>query len=258
MIEHSTAPDAGDLSGRTALVTGGGSGIGRAIALALAGRGMDVLVVGRRAAAISGTAALCSGIRHLVADVADPKDTPRVVHAAAAELGRLDVLVNNAAILRPAPLEKIELASAREVWETNVLGPTLLAQAALPHLVASRGAIVNVSSTFGTKPAPQISQYGASKAALEQLTRSWVLELADRGVRVNAVAPGPTQSEGLSRSGLSSAQIEQVKAEEQRQIPLGRRGEPEDVAYWVVTLADPAASWVTGQVIGVDGGYLLT
>jgi NAD(P)-dependent dehydrogenase (short-subunit alcohol dehydrogenase family) len=195
MIEHSTAPDAGDLSGRTALVTGGGSGIGRAIALALASRGMDVLVVGRRPAAISQTAALCSGIRHLVADVAEPKDTPRVVHAAAAELGRLDILVNNAAILRPAPLEKIELVSAREVWETNVLGPTLLAQAALPHLVASRGAIVNVSSTFGTKPAPQISQYGASKAALEQLTISWALELADRGVRVNAVAPGPTQSE---------------------------------------------------------------
>jgi NAD(P)-dependent dehydrogenase (short-subunit alcohol dehydrogenase family) len=136
-------------------------------------------------------------------------------------------------------------------------GGELLTQAALPHLTASKGAIVNVSSTFGAKPAPGMSQYGASKAALDQLTRSWALELADRGIRVNAVSPGPTETGALQRSGRSPAQIEEIKARERQRIPLGRRGEPEDVAYWVVALADPAANWMTGQIIGIDGGYLL-
>jgi NAD(P)-dependent dehydrogenase (short-subunit alcohol dehydrogenase family) len=91
---------------------------------------------------------------------------------------------------------------------------------------------------------------------MEHLTRSWALELAEHGVRVNAVAPGPTESEALDRMGLTPAEIASVKADERNRIPLGRRGEAEDVAPWVVALADPA-SWVTGQVIGVDGGYLL-
>jgi NAD(P)-dependent dehydrogenase (short-subunit alcohol dehydrogenase family) len=124
-------------------------------------------------------------------------------------------------------------------------------------LVTSRGAVVNVSSVFGAKPAPQISVYGATKAALEQLTRSWALELAPHGVRVNAVAPGPVASEVLQSAGLTPEQIAATEAEERARIPLGRRGSPEDVADWVAALAEPDA-WITGQVIGVDGGDALT
>lgn len=138
-----------------------------------------------------------------------------------------------------------------------MLGPVLLAQAALPHLAASQGAIINVSSTFGSRPAPGMSQYGASKAALEHLTRIWALELARQQIRVNAIAPGPTESEALDRLGLPAARIDEIKAGERERIPLGRRGEPEEVAYWVAALAGPAARWVTGQVIGIDGGYPL-
>jgi NAD(P)-dependent dehydrogenase (short-subunit alcohol dehydrogenase family) len=252
----SQPPD--DVAGRTALVTGGGSGIGRAVAVELARRGMDVLIVGRRREALAATAEAHPAIGYQVGNVSAPADITEMV-AAARELGRpgrIDVLVNNAGIGRPAPLGEIEPDMAQRLWATNVLGPTMLAQQALPFLLESRGTVINISSTFGAKPAPGISMYGATKAALEQLTRSWALELAPRGVRVNAVAPGPVQSEALERMGLSPAEIAQVKATEQDRIPLGRRGRPEEVARWVAHLADPAI-WVTGQVIGVDGGYLV-
>lgn len=145
-----------------------------------------------------------------------------------------------------------------DIFATNVLGPTLLARAALPHLRATRGNIVNVSSTFGHKPAAGVSHYGASKAALEHLTRSWALELASSGVRVNAVAPGPTETPMLERSGVPADALAAIKADEVKRIPLGRRGEPAEVAHWIVALADPAAAWVTGQVVGVDGGLGVT
>jgi NAD(P)-dependent dehydrogenase (short-subunit alcohol dehydrogenase family) len=105
--------------------------------------------------------------------------------------------------------------------------------------------------------APRIATYGATKAALESVTRSWALELAPSGVRVNAVAPGPSESEALTNMGLSDTEAEQVRERERNTIPLGRRGEPDEVAYWVTALADDRAGWVTGQIIGVDGGYLI-
>ncbi|MCO1654311.1 SDR family NAD(P)-dependent oxidoreductase [Pseudonocardia humida] len=140
----------------------------------------------------------------------------------------------------------------------DVVAPGLLAAAALPSLRERRGAIVNVTSTFGHRPAPGAAHRGASKAALEHLTRSWALELAADGARLNAVAPGPTESGALAAAGLSPEVVEQVKRAEVARVPLGRRGGPEEVAAWVVRLADPAAGWVTGQVLAVDGGMALT
>jgi NAD(P)-dependent dehydrogenase (short-subunit alcohol dehydrogenase family) len=118
---------------------------------------------------------------------------------------------------------------------------------------------LNVSSTFGHKAVAGLSHYAASKAALEHMTRCWALELANQGVRVNAVAPGPTETDFLiERMRLSNEEAEAVKAQERSRIPMGRRGEPEEVASWIVMLASGAGGWVTGQVITVDGGLSIT
>lgn len=126
-------------------------------------------------------------------------------------------------------------------------------------MTANRGAIINVSSTFGHKPAAGLAHYASSKAALEQLTHCWALELAPHGVRVNAVAAGPTESGALTgMMGLSAEEAQTIKEQEREHIPLKRRGNPDEVARWIVRLADPASEWVTGQVIAVDGGLGLT
>jgi NAD(P)-dependent dehydrogenase (short-subunit alcohol dehydrogenase family) len=135
----------------------------------------------------------------------------------------------------------------------------LLATAALPYLKRSNGSIINVSSTFGHKAAGSLSHYAASKAALEHMTKCWALELAHDGIRVNAVAAGPTESDFLAeRMGLSPGQIESIKSEERARIPLGRRGLPDDVAGWITALASSDAGWITGQIFTVDGGLSVT
>jgi len=240
-----------------AIITGGSFGIGRASALALATQGFKVLITGRRADRLEAVAAAHTGIETLVADSAVPASAGQIVAAAINRWGRIDMLVNNAGAGAVAQLDEVSIEQIESMLTLNITSPSLLAQAALPHLRKSRGVIINVSSTFGHKPAAGISHYGASKAALEYLTRSWALELAP-DVRVNAIAPGPTESGALMEMmGLSEEQAEKVKAQEAQTIPLKRRGSPEEIAAWIVWLASPASQWVTGQVIAVDGGLTI-
>ncbi|WP_191058160.1 SDR family NAD(P)-dependent oxidoreductase [Geminicoccus harenae] len=250
------------LNEKVVIITGGGSGIGRETALRFTALGAKVVITGRRAAALAATAAGHSDIVGLVADAADPDDAGRAVSEAIDRWGRLDVLVNNAGAGAILPLAAAAAAAAAEIARilaVNVLGPSLLAAAALPHLAAVRGSIVNISSTFGHRPAVNLSHYAASKAALEHLTRCWALELAPQGIRVNAVAPGPTESEALTgMMNLPTTQAAAVREQERQRIPLGRRGEAGDIAAWIVRLADPSSDWITGQVIAVDGGLGLT
>jgi NAD(P)-dependent dehydrogenase (short-subunit alcohol dehydrogenase family) len=246
------------LAGAVVIVTGAGSGIGRATARAFARAGAHVLAVGRRAHALDETVAGHAGIAVLSADLRAPEAPQDVVDAATERWGRLDVLVNNAGATAMMPLADTTADGIDKLLGLNVTAPSLLASAALPHLLRSKGSIVNVSSTYGHRPLPGAAHYAASKAAVEQLTRSWALELAPGGVRVNAVAPGPTESQALSAAGLPDSVVEQIKRDEAARIPLGRRGEPAEVAPWIVRLADPAATWLTGQVLAVDGGLHLT
>ena len=242
-------------AGRVVLVTGGAAGIGRAAALRFADAGARVVVTGRRAAPLQALAAQHSAIDYLVADAGDPADAARTVDTVVARWARLDVLVNNAGAGAIVPLDAADAATIAAIFAVNVTGPSLLATAALPHLRSARGAIVNLSSTFGSKAAAALSHYGASKAALEHLTRCWALELAPDGIRVNAVAAGPTDTDFLvERMQLTAEQAEAVKDDERRKIPLGRRGVPDDVARWIVALAERDGVWITGQVVAVDGG----
>lgn len=243
--------------GKAVIVTGAGSGIGRATALEFARAGARVLGVGRREDALEETARRHPGVTAFPADVTAPDAPGAIVDTAVRAFGRLDVLVNNAGATAVMPLAEADGERIARLLALNVTAPSLLASAALPHLKGSRGSVVNVSSTYGHRPLPGASHYAASKAALEALTRSWALELAPDGVRVNSVAPGPTESEALSAAGLSDAAVDGIKRDEASTVPLGRRGEPDEIATWIAHFAHPASTWLTGQILTVDGGLEL-
>lgn len=241
------------------IVTGGGSGIGRAAAIAFAKQGAKVLVTGRREKPLAETTAMHSNIAAFVADAGRPEDAKLTVAKAISLWDRIDVLVNNAGAGAILPLAEATADQITRIFSINIVGPSLLAATALPYLAASNGAIINISSTFGHKAAATLSHYAASKAALEHLTRCWALELAPQNIRVNAVAAGPTASNALTgMMGLSPDNAAAIEAQEREHIPLKRRGVPDEVARWIVALSEPSARWVTGQVIAVDGGLSVT
>jgi NAD(P)-dependent dehydrogenase (short-subunit alcohol dehydrogenase family) len=241
------------------LITGGGAGIGLCAASKFSEKGAHVVITGRRASALEQAARTAANIDYIVADVGKPSDALPTIDEIIRRYGRLDVLVNNAGAGAISPLSQATFEQISEIFAVNVIGPSLLATAALPYLKRSNGSIINVSSTFGHKAAGSLSHYAASKAALEHMTKCWALELAHDGIRVNAVAAGPTESDFLAeRMGLSPGQIESIKSEERARIPLGRRGLPDDVAGWITALASSDAGWITGQIFTVDGGLSVT
>jgi NAD(P)-dependent dehydrogenase (short-subunit alcohol dehydrogenase family) len=244
--------------GKVVLVTGANSGIGEAMAVAFEEAGATVFGLGRRQDALEIARARHPGVRWVRADVAKLAEVKSAVDSVVREAGRLDVVVNNAGIFQFAPLEQSSEEMIRRQFETNVYGTSFVAQAALPALRASRGTIVNISSAAGHKPVPGGSHYAATKAAVESLTRSWALELAPQGIRVNAIASGPVDTPGFEKSDIPAADLPAVKESFEKQVPLGRMGTTEEVARWVVAIADPTATWVTGQVLSIDGGMSLT
>ncbi len=247
---------------RVAIVTGASSGIGRATAQAFGRQHAGVVAVGRDTAALSQVAAdIHDGggrCEVVTTDVTSDAAAAAIVRAAIGAFGAIDVLVNAAGIIGSGSIE----ATGDAMWDTmfaiNVRAPFRLMREAAPHLVARRGAVVNVSSVTGLRAFPGLAAYCASKSAVDQLTRCAALDLASKGVRVNAVNPGVVVTNLHRRSGMAEDQYAKFLERSKETHPLGRAGQPEDIAQLILFLASERSGWITGETIAIDGGRHLT
>jgi NAD(P)-dependent dehydrogenase (short-subunit alcohol dehydrogenase family) len=245
----------GKLDNKVALVTGGSSGIGLATAREFVAEGAFVYITGRRApelaAAAQGIGTNVAGIR---ADVSKADDLDRLVAQIGSEKGKLDVLFANAGTARYAPLGQITEEFYQSIFDVNVKGVLFTVQKCLP-LIPDGGAIVLTSSIVGSRGLPANSIYSASKAAIRSFARTWATDLKDRRIRVNAVSPGSTDTEGL-RTLLGSSEVGKERLKRiSEAVPLGRLGDPREVARAVVYLASDDSSYTTGTELFVDGGF---
>jgi NAD(P)-dependent dehydrogenase (short-subunit alcohol dehydrogenase family) len=248
-----------EMLGKKVLVTGASSGIGRAAAERFLSEGADVAIVGRRVSALNEVASSDNknGIA-IVADLSEEDQTERSVAEAVEAMGGLDVLVNAAGILKAGRIEDTSIDLWDEMMNINLRSIFHLMKLAVPHLERSRGNMVNVSSVTGPRSFPGVLAYCVSKAGLDQLTRCAALELAAKGIRVNAVNPGVVVS-GLHRSGGMNEEAYAAFLEHSKTThPLGRVGNPEEIADLIYFLASDRASWITGATVSIDGGRALT
>jgi NAD(P)-dependent dehydrogenase (short-subunit alcohol dehydrogenase family) len=235
-----------DLEGKVALVTGATSGIGKAAALQLAAQGARVIVHGRDAARGVAVAAEIENGGGSAWFVGSDLGEPAGAQLLAEEVGEVDILVNNAGFGWFGPSEQLPVDTLAQLFAVNVQAPYLLVSVLAPKMVArGYGVIINVASRAGTRGRPDAAAYGATKAALASLARSWAAEYGPAGIRVNAISPGPVYT--------NAAEREQFDAWG-KTTPLGRAGEPEEIAAAIGFLASPRAGYITGTNIAVDGG----
>jgi NAD(P)-dependent dehydrogenase (short-subunit alcohol dehydrogenase family) len=246
-----------DLTGKIAIVTGGGTGIGRETALLLARHGADLVLAARTVSRLQETADRitreCGRKAHVMeADVRDPEQVQALVDFAMTSYGRLDIVVNNAGGTYLKPMETLEHREWERIISLNLTSVFSMTKAAIPHLRKhGGGVIVNVSSSSASHGTMGGAAYSAAKSGVEMLTRVAAAELSPRGIRVNCVAPGMTRSEGAERSWARGGL--DVGSNEAR-MPMRRVAEPEEIASIILFLASDASSYLTGEVVHADGG----
>ncbi len=250
---------------RAALITGGGTGMGKAIASALADHGVKVVVCGRRTEPLEATVAEITEAGgtafSIPGDVANAKGCARLIEQSADLLGGLDMLVNNAGIARSGPFEEVSAEDVDAVIDIDLKGPIHMTQAALPHLrlaASARGSasVLNISSSVTQMALANFALYSAAKAGVDMLTQCLALELAEHKIRVNAMCPG------VVRTPIFSTMMGEQPATEfldgfAPMVPIGRIGEPADIARLALTLLSPENNWITGAVVPIDGGLSL-
>jgi len=246
------------LRGKVALITGASSGIGRATAAAMARNGARVSLTGRQEKELeqeAGRIASSGGEALAIAgDLRWDEDRRRIVDGTVARFGGLDVLVNAAGTIANGTIENTSFADWRAMFEINLDSVFAMMQLAIPYLAERKGCIVNVSSVTGIRAFPGLVAYCASKAGVDQLTRCAALELAPKGIRVNAVDPGVVVSNLHRRGGMGEEKYQAFLEHSKTTHPLGRVGSPEDVSNAIVFLASEQSGWITGASIPVDGG----
>lgn len=246
------------LKGKIGIVTGAGSGIGRACAIALAKEGAQVALVGRRKERIEAVAhEIGKRAFPIPGDVTKTNEINRVLDQTVSRCGPLNFLLNNAGILQIGNAEQISEDQWDRVFNVNVRAVWLLSRAALPHMrSAGGGSIVNVASTLGIVGARNRAAYAASKGAVVLLTKSMAVDHGHENIRVNAICPSFVESELTAAVMAQAGDAVAARRERTAAHPIGRLGQPEDVAGLAVYLASDESSWVTGAVLPVDGGYL--
>lgn len=242
---------------KTIIVTGASSGIGLATARAFKKKGADVLMVARSKARLEQIAREI-GARFLAIDITERGATEKIVGEAVMASGKIDVLVNSAGIIQTGNIMNTPVEEFDYMMEINLRSVFLLMQTTLPFLKESKGNIVNVSSVTGVRAFPNILSYCVSKAGLDHLTRCSALELAEYGVRVNAVNPGVVVTSLHRAGGMENKQYEDFLEHSKTTHPLGRVGTPDEIAELIVFLASDKAMWITGETVSIDGGRFLT
>jgi 3-oxoacyl-[acyl-carrier protein] reductase len=244
------------LTGKVAIVTGASKGIGAAIALHLAVEGAAVVVnyasskegADRVVAAIVRKGGKAIAVQ---ANVAKQADIQRLFAETKKAFGKLDILVNNAGIYEFAPLENVTAEHFHKMFDLNVLGLLLASQEAIKHFGPDGGNIINISSVAATTAPPTTSVYSATKAAVDAVTKSLAKELGPRRIRVNSINPGMVETEGVHTAGIADSDF---RKQTEAQTPLGRIGQPQDIAPAVVFLASSDSAWITGETLTISGG----
>ena len=241
------------LTNKIAIITGGGSGIGKAIAMAFVREGARVVIAGRDSKKLSLAAEeIGAGCLAVTADVSHANEVQRLVTAALEKFKRVNILVNNAAVLLPGTAESLSEQDFDQTFSVNVRGVWLLSRAVLPHMRASGGgSIINIGSVLSLLGARNRAAYSASKGAVLAMTRAMALDHAAENIRVNCICPGIVETELVAKFNLD----ENVRRQRVAMHPIGRFGQPEDVASAAVYLASDESGWTTGSTLTVDGGY---